>query len=246
MKLNLVSAIIFFILSNNVNAATISGQGTWETTLQSRDLDGNASTAEAYYDTVLDITWLADANYADTSGYHSNGHMDKFAATYWVNSLSLGGVGGWRLPNTIDVGNDGYTYYTNEFHGVDAGYNITTHSELSHMFYNVLGNTAWFDTSGIETGCTAPDYCLTNTGPFSNLQSESYWSGTDFAPIITSSWRFSMKLGQQSQTSKTYQQYAWAVHDGDVGAAVVPLPPAIWLFGTGLIGLIGIAKCKRA
>lgn len=38
--------------------------GTWQTTLQGRDLDGNATTFEAYYDTVLDITWLADANYA--------------------------------------------------------------------------------------------------------------------------------------------------------------------------------------
>ena len=25
----------------------------------------------AYYDTVLDITWLADANYAETSGFQS-------------------------------------------------------------------------------------------------------------------------------------------------------------------------------
>ena len=30
--------------------------------LLGRDLDGNLSTAEAYYDTVLGITWLGDAN----------------------------------------------------------------------------------------------------------------------------------------------------------------------------------------
>ena len=36
----------------------IEGQGTCEITLEARDLDGDASTLEAYYDTVLDITWL--------------------------------------------------------------------------------------------------------------------------------------------------------------------------------------------
>jgi len=50
-------------------AVGVSGQGTWETTLQPRDLSGSPTTIEAYYDTVLDITWLVDANYARTSGY---------------------------------------------------------------------------------------------------------------------------------------------------------------------------------
>jgi len=30
-----------------------------------------------------------------------------------------------------------------------------------------------------------------------------------------------------------------------VSQSVVPLPPAVWLFGSGLVGLIGIAKCKK-
>jgi len=28
--------------------------------------------------------------------------------------------------------------------------------------------------------------------------------------------------------------------------SVVPIPPALWLFGSGLLGLIGMAKCKQA
>jgi hypothetical protein len=28
--------------------------------------------------------------------------------------------------------------------------------------------------------------------------------------------------------------------------AVVPVPPALWLFGSGLLGLVGIARCKKA
>ncbi len=39
-------------------AAPVPGQGTWETTLQARDLDGNPSTTEAWYDTALNLLWL--------------------------------------------------------------------------------------------------------------------------------------------------------------------------------------------
>ena len=33
--------------------------------------------------------------------------------------------------------------------------------------------------------------------------------------------------------------------NGDVGASVVPVPAAVWLFGSGLIGLLGVARRKR-
>jgi hypothetical protein len=38
--------------------------------------------------------------------------------------------------------------------------------------------------------------------------------------------------------------YAWAVHEGNIGA--VPIPAAVWLFGSGLIGLIGAARRKKS
>ena len=32
----------------------------------------------------------------------------------------------------------------------------------------------------------------------------------------------------------------------DLGGTTVPVPPAVWLFGSGLIGLIGVARRKKA
>ena len=32
----------------------------------------------------------------------------------------------------------------------------------------------------------------------------------------------------------------------DLGGATVPVPPAVWLFGSGLIGLIGIARRNKS
>jgi len=198
----------------------------------------------AYYDDQADLTWLADANYAKTSGYHSDGRMSWDQAKTWAAGLGISGVTGWRLANTVDVNNNGQSY-TNIYQGVDYGYNITTHSELSNMFYNVLGNTAYYDTSGISTGCsTPPNFCLTNTGPFSNLKAGTFWSATRYVPGTTYVWNFNTSDGFQGYNVEIGGSYAWAVKSGDVSA--VPIPAALWLFGSGLIGLIGVARKKKA
>ena len=46
----MITSIALVVSVTSVNAALIA-----------RDLDGESTTAEAYYDTVLNITWLANA-----------------------------------------------------------------------------------------------------------------------------------------------------------------------------------------
>ncbi len=49
--------------------AALFAAGAAQASLQGRDADGNAANGfEAYYDNVLGITWLADANHAYSSG----------------------------------------------------------------------------------------------------------------------------------------------------------------------------------
>lgn len=241
-KLPLAALAASLLIAPSIHAAAITGQGTWESTLQGRDLDGNFQNGfEAYYDTTLNITWLADTDYGRTSGYDGDGIMRWDNANTWVSNLNPYGSGitGWRMPTTVDVGNNGATY-TNLYQGVDYGYNITTHSELSHMFYVTLGNTPLYDTSGaFQTG-----YGFANSGPFANTQYWAYWSGTALGISPWNAWYFNFMVGQQSYASKDNDWYVWAVHAGDVGASSVPVPAAAWLFGSGLIGLIGFARHK--
>ena len=74
---------------------------------------GLASTAEAalftrlgglaVYDQDRNITWLANANYAQTSGYDADGRMTWQTAKTWAEGLNIGGFTGWRLPTALNA-----------------------------------------------------------------------------------------------------------------------------------------------
>ena len=245
-----VCACLASLTINPVYAVGVSGQGTWESTLSARDLDGNMSTIEAYYDTVLDITWLADANAAGTD-------MNWTAANSWAAALSLNGISGWRLPYISAVDGAVYDFSVSYDGSTDVSYNVSapgtiyagsTGSELAHLFHNTLGNLGFCDPAlATATTCAGPQtgWGLNNTGPFLNLGPELYWSGTEESP--SNRLGFDFNNGRQQVIAEgAFNVYAWAVHDGDVGAAIVPVPAALYLFGSGLLGLIGgIARRKK-
>ena len=221
--LSAVCAILFAFMSVSANAALISRLG-----------------GLAYYDDVADLTWLADANAGAGSAFDdgnstTDGFMTWLNANNWAASLSVGGVGGWRLPDTAQPDSScSGDHPGGDFGPQGFGLNCTG-SEMGNLFYNVLGGEA---NKNITTTHTA------NYDLFSNVLT-TYWSATEYAPWSpTHAWRFSMNGGGQDEANKGIDFYAWAVQSGDVGA--VPIPPAVWLFGSGLLGLIGMARRKKA
>lgn len=134
-------------------------------------------------------------------------------ANAWATSLNVGGVTGWRLPTTPAAQVNTYT----------------TEGEYGHLFITELGNS--LHNSG-----------LTNTGPFINMgTAASYWTGTDapgYGGAAAVVYRYDGYEGAGYKGS--YWLYSMAVHDGNV--APVPLPAAVWLFGAGLLGLVGIRR----
>ena len=102
---------------------------------------------------------------------------------------------------------------------------------MGDLFYNQLGGVSSTSIATTHNGY----YNL-----FTNVQSSVYWSGSEYAPVPDRAWDFGTNYGYQGSTSKDDQYYAWAVRPGDVAA--VPVPGAFWLFGSAMVGLMGLKR----
>lgn len=214
--------------------------------LVARDLDGNLSTIEAVYDSDQDISWLANANLATTStfgvlGIDPSGRMTQLQAQQWVGALNTNaylGLTDWRLPTALTPDD------TCSSPGAQSqGYNCTG-SEMGSLFYEGLGGTQAVSIANSNNG----DLDL-----FSNVQlvglpcgsnctyPPSYWTSTLYPGFPTYAYTFDFNAGFQNAAHVSAggdgsSKYAWAVHDGVVGAPIapVPLPAAGWLMLSGL------------
>ena len=218
------------IVLPRINAATLA--------LSLALLGTNAANAELIdrgggliYDTVLDVTWLQDTQYAITSGAAAPGTgMSWQNATSWADGLayydSVRGVtwDDWRLPGT----------FVNDFSSV--GFDTSgLSSELAYMYYVNLGFAANQSLDRWD-----PEPTSSNYNPFVNIAYRSYWSGTDAGiPERDWSWALHFHFGWQFMNDQLDQGYAWAVRNGDVAAigASVPEPAGAILIALGVGGL---------
>ena len=203
----------FIVLPVSVNAALIERLG-----------------GLAYYDTELDITWLANANAAAGSAFDNglspnDGQMTWASAMSWAASLTIGGVSNWRVAS-MNLDEDPQVFNC-------SGAGAESEADCKDNEYDHLFS---------YTGITA-----SSPGPFTGIQSDKrYWSSSERpANPVNDAKTFSFVVGNPGDASKQFNElYAWAVHDGDVG--LVPIPASVWLFVSGLLGLMGMAGRKKA
>ena len=239
MKYKILATIALGLSFNTTTQAALVARGT-----------------DMVYDDVNNITWAADANLFKTqaasnpvlvsqiiaanggvihdtpndydtvpnSGIYSlstadfdtsTGGMTWWGAQAWANNLTLGGYTDWSLPTTVPA-----------WYGINQ-----TGSQLGDLFYNQLGGVADISITITHNA---------NYNLFSNLQDYSYWSSSEFALGPNFAWIFDTYWGLQSNYNKVHYQVAWAVRPGDVAA--VPLPCAVWLFLSGLIGFMSLKR----
>jgi hypothetical protein len=201
------------------------------------------------YSSVSNVTWTQDANLFKTLYDADNTLVSQIAAvtptyndSYWglqtidasdFNTSDgqmtwLGGLAFASYLNSISYGGSNQWRLPTS-NGI-FGYDGTAGNELGQLFYSELGGTA---------GNSIP-----NTATFNNEQAAVYWSGTEYAPPPLYAWYFLTSGGTQHLSAKLYHYYAWAVSPGQVPA--VPVPGAVWLMGSGLLGLLSLKRRGHA
>lgn len=205
------------------------------------------------YDDDRNITWMQDA-------YAAPGLMGRADAMTWVDNLTFGGFSDWRLPSTLNIDPSCGTDATDK-----QFLTLTPCSggEMGHLIYSegltYLPGDATL-TSNLSWG---------SLGLFDNVYGGGYWTSTDYlwtdqpyedpagsttestgkpfprTPRTNFGWLFYFggdPGAHKTILATTASRAVWAVRDGDVAA--VPLPGAVWLFGSGLLGLVGLARRK--
>ena len=232
-------------------------------TLVARNLDADSTTAEAYHDTSLGITWMRDTqalSHALGLSSATFNHADALShlAAFNANGSVNHGFSQWRLPGASGVHSIGGAGCQFGFNGsTDCGSNVdVASSELAHLFHATLGNISQRDGSGnFRPGTAGIDWGLVDDGDFDNLMGGAYWTGTTSYRLIfnmpqTGQVTFNLYDGTQGILSPTGQARAWLVHDGDIGGLVasalnvsaVPLPGTLPL---AALGLLALARRRR-
>jgi hypothetical protein len=211
--------------------------------LHGRDLDGTPETFEVYYDDRLDVTWLADADLSATetfgvAGIDAQGGMSWATAQAWVaamNGARFLGFDDWRLPRALPIDGSVHVYQNRADGSTDIGYSLgapgtphagSTANEMSHLYYDTLGNPPAYDFSYHPTGCLVPPlFCVANPGPFAFGPFDvpgggTYWSETAVTtdPAYAGYFHFfDFPVGFQGiADSSLGGAHAWPVRDGDV------------------------------
>lgn len=237
-----IAAALFVAVGPSL-AGGVAGQGTWETTLQPRDINGDG-TVDAFFDTALHVTWLANAKPFSGDNWLS--------ANAWAKNLSVYGVSGWRLPTMKDTflppvnSADGCNY--SMAGGTDCGYNVQTksgdmvYSEMAYLFHVTLGNKSICPPGNVTCSPLQDGAGLTNTAHFVDLGQEGYWSGLEYAPDMSRAWYFEFRNGAQLFQGKLSGGYSMAVRDGDVYVVPEPSTNAMVLAG---LAVVAFAASRR-
>ena len=279
MKTFLILRILCQQLRMRALQRTVSG--AWRQWLSGATLLVAASASNAalldrggglIYDTVLDVTWLQDANYARTQGIGGRlGRMPWADAMAWVDQLVYHDVvrnltlSNWRLPSIAPLNGVRFRFATSTSGNTDDGYNISapgtryagsTASELAYMYYNNLGNIGRCPITGWNDCLTTP--VDLNPGPFINLFGAVYWFNSKeslpFAPVDAWGLDMGFQYGAQGGYNGNRGGAAWAVMDGDVALVdggggppgLIPEPGTIALLGLGMLGLRFVARRSKS
>jgi len=130
---------------------------------------------------------------------------DKLTGLIWLKDANCFGLRNWYDAlldcNGLNSGECGLTDDSSE-----GDWRLPNRSELNSLVDVAYYNPALSNTAG--TGQWSPG------NPFTNVQSNFYWSSSTFAYVTGYAWGVSMYYGVVISSNKTYSYYVWPVRGG--------------------------------
>jgi PEP-CTERM motif len=180
--------------------------------LEGRTISGGKVNA---YDASAVMIYDPNADLTWLRDWNVNGARPWADQMAWASSVQVGTFANWSLPSARN--RDGS--------GPCSGYGCTE-SQMGYLWYEVLGNTAG---------------SFTNAGPFQNMQSDPYYTDTEYDPGYA--YFFITTTGWQYCCNKYDARYAVVVRPGDVVAVPEPQIYAMLLLGVGAV--LVVARRRR-
>jgi len=166
------------------------------------------ATFEAYYDTVLDITWLADGFYGKTSGPYAFGIYemvfcqrlgDKSESVrqrhHWLATTMVSPIDGTTADDGTTSSNIGTEDIGANLSAPGTLYAGSTASEMAHSFYQYPGQQELLRSNHIDgVFLQWPQFGSdqTNTASVSYILPTFYWTATEYATATRFAWVFNL------------------------------------------------------
>lgn len=190
-------------------------------------------TMEGGFTGTVELRMLVDGSFFTTDAVNPNVMGSEMSAKL----LGLSGTGGLVANTLVDVTqyNDGEVGIQNQ--GVVGSGVITT---------NASGTLNLFDPANVQVGISV-FFSVTPSSPTFSFRADlATSSGLGFTDPVNQVKQAWTDFGNTAQLSLIVPEgVTWQSASGAfLVPAPVPVPAAVWLFGSGLLGLIGIARSK--
>ena len=175
------------------------------------------------------------------------------ASTFGFTGISNASVYYLENNNLSQPGNLASVTLTDNGSDVDITVTaISPTAEIAGLGFNLDGNPATISCSSLPTpdySCNVGSFQYDGAGNFTDEADPKNFGNKNRLP----SFSFTLLGYNEADFIANADGYLFATHvypdTGPTGFAyggVVPVPAAVWLFGSGLLGLVGVARRRRA
>jgi len=223
---------LLLLVATSTNAAVINFDETTSTRLDTEFQISGASTHVQVIDSEYGLEWL------DFGTHDGDGVTFGFSV---ASAITAYGAQGFRLATETEV-SDLFSFFYTDF--VDSGNGTMTFAEDPALELNSERNS-WLTAFGTHEQTSGSEYGqeLFSTGMYID----------DAGSVQLAGFKIFLDPGVETTLYST----EFASWTGDVNTGydnlgvfmvrdytVVPIPAAVWLFGSGLLGLVFVARRK--